>query len=120
MPADNPETKEQCLARGSELADKIKTQTARCTVALSNRDEARRLESLQRDFVEWEISATAAGINLQKEFGEQLKVLRPAPPVLPPFNLRGILTAEDLWNIETERLEQRKRKDSSMALEDWP
>ncbi len=115
------ETKEQLLAKGRELAVSIETQTQRCTRALENREEYRRLETLQTKWQAFEQEAIAAGINIEKEFGDKLATLRPHVLKVSPVQ-RRTLNAYQLHVIGSRQPErnQEKPKDPNMPLENWP
>ncbi len=85
-----PKTKERLLTVGRELAALIETQTQRCAQVLQNREEYRRLESLKTKWEAWEQEAKAAGIDVEQEFGEKLKILRPLVLKVNPFQRRTL------------------------------
>jgi hypothetical protein len=116
-------TTEQLLQNGRELAALIETQTERCTHALQNREEFRRLEQLQTKWQAWEQQAVAAGIDMEKEFGKQkLELLRPVAVKVSPFpRQRRTLNAYELHVLGSRpERNQEKPKDPNMPLSDWP
>jgi hypothetical protein len=76
---------DEVLKEGLALAALIEKQIQRCSFALENRQEFRRLEQLQAKWQAWELQANEAGIDLVKEFGEKLKIVRPIVLKVNPF-----------------------------------
>lgn len=124
MSEPEAKTKEQLLQDGRDLAASIEIQIKRCTVALDNREESRRLEQLQTKWQAWEQQAVAAGIDMEKEFGKQkLELLRPVAVNMNPFpRQRRTLNPYELHVIRSRQPErnQEKPKDPNMPLSDWP
>ena len=118
------ETKDEILTAGRQLAASIEAQTERCIHALQNREESRRLETLKAKWVTWEQSATAAGIDVIKEFGkEKLELFRPLIVKVSPFQRqRRVLGVPELHAIGSRQPErnQEQTKPSTMSLENWP
>src|SRR5882762_6796616 len=68
------------MQRGKDLAERVMGQYWRCTLAPHNLEEGRRLDKLRETWAAWQLQALDSGVDLEIEFGDTLRWLRPQKP----------------------------------------
>jgi hypothetical protein len=99
---------EQLLTEGRVLANLIKAQTRKCELALNNNQEFNRLSTLKAEWQAFERTARELGIDVDEEFGDSLRTLRPVQINTIPTNQRRPLGVFELAAIGSRQTKKQK------------